>query len=59
MYYDYIKSKQLKEIGVNLRKQARNTSIGRLDHAKKVAKGGKANHGWENTRPVNCCVPLK
>ena len=24
---------------------------------KKVAKGDKANHDWENT--VNCCVPLK
>ena len=28
------------------------------DHAKKVAKDDKANHGWGN-HPVNCCVPLK
>ena len=29
-----------------------------MDHAKKVAKGAKANHGWENTPAINFCVPL-
>ena len=31
------------------------------DDAKKVAKGDKVNHGWENKSsfPVNCRAPLK